>query len=85
MRESQIFRVRKDRVGAPRGIEHDLGFLELGHVVVEVAHLERRRCHETVAAGFVSCFDPANIKQNDFRLFGLWSKSGNDGVQRTHP
>ena len=73
------------RVGAPQRIEHDLGFLELGHVVVEVAHLERRRCHETMAAGFVACFDAANIKQNDFRLFGFWSKSGNDGVQRTHP
>ena len=54
LREGKIFRVGQNDVGAPRRIEHDLGFFKLGHVVVEVAHLERRRRHETVAARFVA-------------------------------
>ena len=85
LREGKIFRVGQDDVGAPRRIEHDLGFFELGHVVVEVAHLERRRRHETVAAGFVACRQAVHAEAHDVRLFRLGPKGRNDGMQRTHP
>ena len=41
LREGQILGVGEDHVGAPRRIEHHLGRLELGDVVVEAPHLER--------------------------------------------
>ena len=44
----------EDHLRAARRIEHDLGRFELRHVVVEPAHLDRRRRQEAVAVGGVA-------------------------------
>ena len=40
-REGEVAGVGEDDVLAPVGVEHDLRLLELRHVVVEAAHLDR--------------------------------------------
>ncbi len=85
LREGEVLGVGCDHLGAARRIEHHLGGLELGDVVVETAHLDRRRRHEAMAAGFVAGFDAVDIERNDLRLLGLRPEGGDDRMQRPHP
>ena len=62
LREGEILGVGADHVGAARGIEHHLGGFELGEVIVEAPHLDRRRRHEAMAARFVAGFDAVDVE-----------------------
>ena len=85
MRKRQILGVGQDHIGTPRRIEHHLGRLELGDVIVEAAHLERRGRHEAMAARLVAGFDAPDLEVHNFRLFGLRPKCRDDRMQRAHP
>ena len=54
-----------DHVGTTRRIEHDFGLFQLGDVVVEALHLDRRGRHETVATRLVAALDAINIERHD--------------------
>ena len=85
LREGEVLGVGVDDLGAARGIEHHLGGLELGDIVVEAAHLERVRRHEAMAAGLVGRREPVDFEMNDVRLFGFRAEGGDDRMQRPHP
>ena len=76
---------RRDDLAPPLRIEHDLGLLELGHVVVEPAHRDRRRREEAMAAGRVAGCDAVDRKRHDVRLLGLRPEGRDDRMQRPHP
>ena len=85
LRESQMLGVGEDQVGAPRRIEHHLGRLELGDVVVEPPHLDRAGRHEAMAARLVGSGDAVHVERDDIRFLGFRPESGKDGMQRAHP
>ena len=66
-------------------IEHDLGGFELRDVIVEAAHVERRRREEAMAARRVAGRDAVDRELHDLGLFGLRSEGRDDGMQRPHP
>ncbi len=83
--KGEVLRVGEDDVRAPRSIEHDLGFLELGDVVIETAHLDRIGRHEAVAARFVAAPDAVDVERHDDRLFSFRAKRRNNGMKWAHP
>ncbi len=62
LREGEVLGVGEDDLGAARGIEHHLGGLQLGDIVVEAAHLERVRRHEAMAARLVAGLDAVDVE-----------------------
>ena len=86
LREGEVLGVGQDDLAAARRVEHDLGLFELGHVVVEAAHLDRRRAPGSGGRAWSSpdC-DAADLEPHDLGLFGLRPEGRDDGMQRPHP
>ena len=76
--KARFFASVEDRLLAPLRIEHDLGLVELGDVVVEAAHLDRRGRHEAVAARGVARRDAVDRERHDLGLLGLRPERGDD-------
>ena len=85
LRESELLGFGEDDALAPLGVEHDLGLVELGLIIVEPAHRERLRRQEAVAARLVAGGDAVDRERHDVRLLGLRPERGDDGMQRPHP
>ena len=58
LRERQVLGVGQDHLRAARRIDHDLGRVELGDIVVEPLHLDRRWRQEAMAVGGVAAAMP---------------------------
>ena len=85
MGERQALRVGEDDRLAPVAVEHDLGLGERGDVVVEAAHVNRRRREEAVAVGHVARGDPADREGHDLRRLVRDGERAQDRVQRPDP
>ena len=85
LRLRQRLGVGEDDVLAALRIEHDLRGLQLGLVILEAAHVDRRRRHEAMAVGGLAGLDAVDGEFHDVGLFGLDAEGGDDGMQRPHP
>ena len=77
--------IGEDDLLAAVGIEHDLGRLELGRVVVEAAYGDRAWGVEAVAIGDVAGADAVDLEIDHHRLLGLRAEGAQDRLQRPHP
>jgi hypothetical protein len=85
LREGKLLGIGQDDVLAARRIEHDFCRLQLGLVIPEAAHADRRRRHEAVAEGGLAGLDAVDGEFHHLRRFGFQPESGDDGMQRPHP
>src|SRR5690606_31601597 len=80
-RKSEVFGVVQDDALATLRVEHNLGRLELGDVVVKATNDDLIGSVETVAVGHVAGANTLDLEIDHDRLFGLGTEGAHDRLQ----
>ena len=85
LREGEVVGLGADDVLPAVEIEHHLGALERGDVVVEAADLDGFGGEEAVAIGGLPGRHGVDSEGDHHRVFGVGAKGRGDGAERPHP
>ena len=87
LREGEVLGVGENDRLTPVGVEHDLGLVQRLDIIVEAAHMDRRRRHEAMAPGHIAGLEPmrVEIEVDNLRRVVRRSERADDAAQRPHP
>ncbi len=78
LRECELPGIGLNNVLAALRLQHDLRRLKFCLIILEAAHLDRRRRHEAVAKGGLARLDAVDGQFHHIRLFVFHAESGDD-------